>query len=231
MSSSGPSSEPRVGAAGGNKVIASLGCGAHEQLLALARRTIEPYARRHGYDLALHTEPVEPTRPAPWSKIRILRDLVDRYDTVVWLDADLVIVDPRVDIASELEDGHVLGLAEHRVGGGRFPNTGVMVLRGGGLAARLLDAAWALDAYSEHRWWENAAICELLGYALDPPRPIASTRWRELTTFMSPRWNWIATAPVRHARIRHFPGFSVASRRLLMRAATGEAALHSWHRR
>ena len=75
------------------RVIASLGSGQQRQLLAIARRTIEPYARRYGYDLRLHTEVVDSRRPPPWSKIRILRELIENYELVVWLDADVVIVD------------------------------------------------------------------------------------------------------------------------------------------
>lgn len=209
------------------RVIASLGVGPHEALLRLAAATIEPYARRHGYALELHTGVVDATRPAPWSKVRILRDLVDRHEIVVWLDADLEIVDPRVDIASELDPGSFLGIVEHRYRASQFPNSGVMVLRGGERAAGFLDEVWALDAYIDHTWWENAAICELLGYGLDPPRRLATTAWRDQTTFLSPSWNWIVNAPLHRARIRHFPGFALRTRTILMRAALVEARARS----
>lgn len=205
------------------RVIASLGAGPQRQLLAIASKTIEPYARRHGYDLQLHTEIADATRPAPWSKIRVLRDLIDRYELVLWLDADLVIVDGSVDIASELEDASFLYLVEHRAKGERRPNTGVMLLRAGDEAARFLDEVWALDRYVNHRWWENAAVCELLGYQLEPAQPIRETPLRAKTKFISPRWNSITDAPARHARIRHFPGFSIRTRKALMLASLAEA--------
>jgi hypothetical protein len=206
-----------------DRVITSLGAGPHEPLLRLACRTIGPYARRHGYDLELHTQPTDRTRPAPWSKIRILRELVERYDLVVWLDADLVIVDARVDLASELTEGRFLYLVEHSHNGWHMPNTGVMLLRSGTDAAKFLDDVWALDRYTHHQWWENAAVCELLGYRLDPPGPVRKTPLLERTKFMSPRWNWIVDAPVRRARIRHFPGYSLRTRTALMIGATLEA--------
>jgi hypothetical protein len=209
------------------RVIASLGAGPQESLLRLARRTIEPYAERYGYELSLHTQVVDSTRPAPWSKIRILRELVERYELVVWLDADLVIVDARVDLASELEDDRFLYLVEHRHSGWQMPNTGVMMLRGGAEAADFLDAAWSLERYAEHRWWENAAVCELLGYELDPPRPVHQTPLRERTKLISPRWNSIVDAHVRRARIRHFPGYALRTRKALMLAATAEGRARS----
>jgi hypothetical protein len=205
------------------RVIASLGAGPQQSLLRLARRTIEPYAKRHGYELELHTDVVDASRPAPWSKIRILRQLVERYELVVWLDADLVIVDARVDLASELEDGRFLYLVEHRHSDWRMPNTGVMMLRGGAEAAAFLEETWSLERYVEHRWWENAAVCELLGYELEPPRPVRRTPLLEQTKFISPRWNSIMDARVRGARIRHFPGYALRTRTALMLAATAEA--------
>ncbi|HEX3691719.1 MAG TPA: hypothetical protein VHU13_00100 [Solirubrobacteraceae bacterium] len=205
------------------RVIVSLGAGPQRRLLAIARRTIEPYAQRHGYDLQLRTEPPVSERPAPWAKIQIMRELVERYELVVWLDADLVIVDPREDIASELERDKLLYLVEHRHDGWRMPNTGVMMLRGGRAAADFLDATWSLDRYEQHRWWENAAVCDLLGYDLDPPRSVRSTPLLANTKFISPGWNWIVDARSANPRIRHFPGYSLRTRTALMLAATTEA--------
>jgi hypothetical protein len=209
------------------RVIASLGAGRQRSLLRIARQTIEPYARRHGYELDLRTEVVDASRPAPWSKIRMLRELVERYELVVWLDADLVIVDMREDLASELEDGRFFYLVEHVHSGWRMPNTGVMLLRGGSESASFLDAVWSLEDYANHRWWENAAVCELLGYELDPPRPARDTPLLAQTKFISPRWNSIIDAPARQARIRHFPGYAPRTRAALMLAATAESRLRA----
>jgi galactosyl transferase GMA12/MNN10 family len=210
-----------------DRALASLGTGAQERLLRLASRSFAPYARRHGYDLHLHSKIVAPERPAPWSKIPILRDLVERYALVVWIDADAVIVDQRADIACELRADAFLYLVEHTVRGEPRPNTGVMLLRGGKRAAAFLDAVWELAEYAEHRWWENAAVCELLGYSVDPPARLASTPWRDATRFMSRRWNWIFDAPVKRARIRHFPGFSLRTRELLMSGALTESRVRA----
>lgn len=194
------------------KAIASIGTGSHERLLRLAARSFRPFARRHGYDLHLHTEIVDPSRPAPWSKVPILRDLLERYDKVVWLDSDLVIVDPRED----LPDPDLMALVEHTTKEGRMPNSGVWVLRGSEDARLFLDTVWAQEDLIDHRWWENAAICRLLGYTLDPVAPGASTPWLEKTTFLDPRWNSIPDAPAASPRIRHYPGYSVKTRAAFM---------------
>jgi hypothetical protein len=199
-----------------SRAIASIGTGPHERLLRLAARSFRPYAKRHGYELHLHTEVVDSSRPAPWSKVRILRDLLDRHDTVVWLDSDLVVLDPRTDIAADVPPDRFLALVEHRIGSARFPNTGVMVLRPD--ARAFLDEVWEQEDLIDHRWWENAAICRLLGYELEPePHPARETELERVHThWLDARWNSIPDAPAPQPRIRHYPGYKPRTRAAFM---------------
>jgi hypothetical protein len=199
------------------KAIVSLGTGRQSRLLALAARSFGRYAKRHNYSLELRTETLDRSRPAPWSKIALLRGLADTHDLLLWLDADLVIVDSSLDIASELEGDRFLYLVEHHTKEGRMPNSGVMLLRGGPQTVSFLDDVYAQEDLIEHRWWENAAICRLLGYTLDPIGPGSPTPLlREQTKLISPRWNSIPDAPAPKPRIRHYPGYSLKTRAALM---------------
>jgi hypothetical protein len=199
------------------KAIVSLGTGRQERLLRLAAHSFRRYAAHHGYELELRTEAVDPTRPAPWSKIVLLRELASTYDLLLWLDADLVIVDRSTDIAEELEPERFLYLVEHRTKEGRMPNSGVMMLRGGKPTVAFLDDVYAQDDLIEHRWWENAAICRLLGYQLDPIGPGSPTELlTKHTRLISTRWNSIPDAPARRPHIRHYPGYSLKVRAALM---------------
>lgn len=199
------------------KAIVSLGTGPQARLLALASRSFRRYAARHGYELELRTEILDPTRPAPWSKVVLLRELAREYELLLWLDADLVVVDASTDIAEELEDGRFLYLVEHHTKEGRMPNSGVMMLRGGESTIAFLADVYAQEDLVTHRWWENAAICRLLGYELDPIGPGTPTALlRESTKLISPRWNSIPDAPAPHPRIRHYPGYSLKARAVLM---------------
>jgi hypothetical protein len=200
-----------------SRVIASLGTGPQSRLLRLAARSMRRYATRHGYELSLHTETLDPSRPAPWSKVVLLRALAASHELVLWLDADLVIVDGSVDIAVELDEGRFLYMVEHLTKEGRMPNSGVMLLRGGAETIAFLDEVYAQEDLIEHRWWENAAICRLLGYSLDPVQPGPPTPLlSEHTKFISPRWNSIPDAPAPHPRIRHYPGYSLKVRAAFM---------------
>ncbi len=207
------------------RAIASLGAGSHERFLRIARHSVGAYAERHGYDLHTHTQSVDASRPPAWSKILLLRDLLKRYELVVWLDADLVIVDGRKDLARELEPDKFLYLVEHAYNDERIPNAGVMMLRSGETAARFLDEIWALEHYMHHEWWEQAAIMDVLGYDVVRKVPSTLTAYRKQTKLISPRWNSTLFAPARRPRIRHFAGWPNRARLGLMLAADAEATV------
>jgi hypothetical protein len=197
---------------GVSKAIASLGCGPHERLLRIAARSIRPFAARHGYDLHLHTAAIDPSRPAPWSKIKIIAELLDRYDDVLWLDSDLVIVDGREDLPAT----DFMALVQHDTGSETMPNSGVWLLHSSPETKRFLDEVWAQEDLIDHRWWENAAICRLLGYSLDPVAPGAKTNWLERTDFLDPRWNSIPSSSASNPRIKHYPGYKTRTRAAFM---------------
>ncbi len=198
------------------KVIVSMGVGAQSRLLRLMMATAVPYASRHGYDVHVVSEPLDGRRPPAWSKILALQRLHDDYDVLVWLDADLMIVDGELDIATELEPDRFLYLVAHATPEGELPNSGVMMLRACAESAAFLDEVWAQDDLVEHRWWENAAVARLLGYELDPPRRTGTTEWSERTKFLDGRWNAIPDARAEAPRIRHYPGYKTRTRAAFM---------------
>jgi hypothetical protein len=207
------------------RAIASMGTGSHERLLKIARHSFAPYAKRYGYDLHMRTEVADRTRPPVWSKIPILRDLIDRYELVVWLDSDAVIVDSRRDLASVLEPDRFFYIVEHAYNDERNVNAGIMMLRSGDMAAKFLDEAWNLRQYIDHEWAEQAAIMHLLGYDVQRKLPAHTTPYLEHTKLISPRWNSTFFAPARRPRIRHFAAWPERPRVAAMLAATAEAAV------
>jgi len=215
-----------------DRVLCSIGAGPHAELLALSGATFELYARRWGYDLDLRTELLAPDRPASWSKVLAVRELLDRYRTVFWVDADAAIVDPGADVAAELAPRAILGLVAHRYDGQEIPNCGVMVLRRSRATRRLLDAMWARTERRDHVWWENAALLDLLGYEIpDDPRrpdapPVRLARPRRIlrrVTFLDVAWNSVAAHSSPTPRIRHYPGRSQEHRLERLAADLAEA--------
>jgi hypothetical protein len=199
-----------------DRVLCSLAVGPQARLLRLARRSFTRYAARHGYDLDLRGELLTDERPAPWSKVLLLQELLRSHELVLWIDADAVIVDGSRDIADDLAPDDFMGLVEHAYDDVAMPNTGVVLLRRGETAERFLDAVWESTDLIDHMWWENAAAMRELGYDLDPPRRARDTPFREATTFLPKAWNSIRLDKAPHARIRHYPGYSVKTRYAFM---------------
>jgi hypothetical protein len=197
------------------KVLCSLGFGGQEKLLALSRRTFEDYAQRHGYELDLRTERLQTERPGQWDKVLLLRELIGRYDLVLWIDADALFVDTRRDIADELEEGRFLYLVEHRYDALRVPNTGVMLLRSGREAQELLDGLWEDRDFAHHRWHEQAALMLRLGYVESVPTRPSALR-DEKTKFLGVEWNSTPQDGARRPRIRHIPGYKPRTRLVFM---------------
>lgn len=193
------------------KVICSIGAGAHEELLALSGQTFKIFAEQHGYDLALETTLLEPQRPASWSKVRLLQQLLEQYDTVFWVDSDAAIVDVTRDIADEVGRKY-LGLTAHHYDGQVIPNCGVMLVNRGRRSEQLLTAAWDATKWIDHPWWENAAVLELMGHEVgDGPGPVVlkqRTPYYRNARFLGNEWNSIMVDEAAHPRIRHYPGRS-----------------------
>jgi hypothetical protein len=200
----------------GRRVLCSLAVGPQARLLRVAQGSFARYADRHGYELDLRRELLDSDRPAPWSKVLVLRELLATHELVLWIDADAVVVDPARDIADDLGTDDFMGLVEHTYDGVSMPNTGVLVLRRGETAREFLDAVWDSTDLVDHQWWENAAVMRHLGYDLDPPRRARESGFRQATTFLPKAWNSIRLDPAENPRIRHYPGYSTKTRLAFM---------------
>lgn len=210
-----------------SRVIVTAAEGPHAPMLELALPTFEHYAERFGYEIEVGAgdEAVEAGRPGPWRKIPLIRQALERYDLVLWLDTDVMILDDSRDIADELESGDYQGLVEQVSGDGRIPNTGVWLLRAGDRAQSFLRATWDEVELIDHMWTDQAAAVTVLGYDLAPWLPDASLarpceRRRESPYFPGTRllpgeWNslffWM---PVARPRFNHHAGGWPLERRL-----------------
>lgn len=193
------------------RALCSLGTGPYEELLSISAVTFEAYAVRHGYDLHLTTRLLAPERPPAWSKIALVRDLLERYDEVFWVDADAIFLDISNDIAELVRPDKDLYLVEHVYAENpewRSANTGVFLVRSTAWARDFLARVWGAEQYVDHPWWENAAVLDLLGYELapdlTPPRKVRRTELEARVELIGLEWNSTAGASLApHPRIRH----------------------------
>lgn len=210
-----------VGAGQHSRVICSLATEGYRPLLSRSALSFERYAERWGWDLVLSTEDLADGRPAPWAKVPLLRSLLDEYEWVLWLDADVVIVDLDADISEKIQDDKDLYLVEHHWLGQSMANSGVVLLRSCAWSRAFLDEVWALDRYAEHPWWENAAVLDLLGYGLEPARLVEPTPWLRRTKLIDGRWNNIEHDRSGQPAFVHRVAYDVHTR---IRQVTGDLA-------
>ncbi len=189
-------------------VICSLGIGEHERLLNLTRKNTELYAAKFGYDVDLRVSTLEPSRPAAWSKVLLISEELMKYKYVLWLDADTVVVNAREDFTKLTSRYKPLALVAHKYHGQTFPNTGVMSIRSTFITRRLFRRIWTMDHYLNHKWWENAAFLELLGYKTDV-EPLIQTKKTSLNrriNWLKNDWNSMGLDPSSDPIIKHYPG-------------------------
>ncbi len=186
-----------------------MGVGSFGEILDVSGATFEIYARRHGYDLDLRRELIDPSRTAAWNKVPLFLDLLTRYDLVVWVDADAAIVDPTDDIADALGHRDLMALVAHEYDDQIIPNCGVWVLRPHRAVRRFLEKIWMHTEYLDHKWWENAALLVELGYRIEPRVEIARrSRMRQRVRLLDGSWNSISEDRAANPRINHYPGRS-----------------------
>lgn len=178
------------------KALVTLATGSHRELLDIAMPSFQTFADRHGYEI------VQPDlrcrRPVSWWKVPALAAVLDAgYEEALWVDADVVIVDPTEDL--DAPDDAWQALVEHHTGDGDVPNCGVWLVRTP--MRPYLDEIWATP---EGPWWEQSALHGLMGY-IDgrPARRVKRLHQTELfdhTHFLDNGWNthvWDDPPPLR----------------------------------
>jgi hypothetical protein len=172
----------------GMKALVTFGVGRYAPLLDISRPLFRQYAERHGYEY-IELVNVPATRPLSWMKLEPLARALETYDAVLWLGADVVIVDGSEDIGSQVAPDAWQGMVAHHVSEGEVPNCDVWYLHPP--MAPILKQAWEMTGFINHPWWEQAAIMHLMGYDLGK-LPIKCTTPTDLyrhTHFLPLAWN------------------------------------------
>lgn len=205
-----------------NRAIITYAAGAHEELLDVALPTYKNFAHRHGYEIIVGSKMTD--LPPAWNKVPLLADALNKYDEVVWFDCDLVIVDPSEDFPN-MNNGKTHSLVRHFEDYSEVPNSGVWRLRGP-LAWELVSRLLELEVFTNHGWWEQAALMTLMGYTVPPEgskfsstkcKNVALTKWYSLCQFMRLTWNSHPNYRAEHPKIVHCSYPSMEQRLEVMR--------------
>lgn len=181
----------------------------YEQLANLVLPRLHAYGNLHGYELIVLRDTEQNGRPGAWAKIPALLDHLGRYEIVLWIDIDVLILEVELDVGGEFREDADIGLVFHNAEYGDLPNTGVMLVRNTIASVTFFQHIWEQSDLVHHPWWENAAVIRLLGYhhpsiptKEDTPN-IAGLKVQRL-----PRtWNEISLSNFYRARFLHLAGF------------------------
>lgn len=120
------------------------------------------YCLRHHYDLICDESAWDTSRPAAWSKIKILQKYLADYDWVVWVDADTLIMNPAITL-EELMQSHNPHNVDMLVGHDSMRiNTGVWFLYNTSWSHTFLQHVWEQEQFIDSGYWEQEAFIFLL---------------------------------------------------------------------
>lgn len=119
---------------------------------------LERYCKRWGYPLRLFHETLDDGRHISWSKIRAIQALLNEgYDTVVWIDDDIVVTNPDKPLTDFL--ALMPETSSFLVSADADPNTplnaGMMFVRNCPTARETLRVIWDLCDSVGTRWRPN----------------------------------------------------------------------------
>jgi hypothetical protein len=162
----------------------------HGIMAAHTSPLLEGYAHKHGMGF-ICVNLQNPSHGPSWMKIPNLYQALNDFERVLWVDADVVVLDDSENIMDGMGDKSQ-ALVCHETECGSVPNCGVWAVSRKMRPA--LDDIWAIFrwGYAGHPWWEQAAVLTMMGYAvLEGPRTalINKTQLYEDTAFLDPKWN------------------------------------------
>lgn len=130
----------------------------YAQIGSLCVQSIMRYCRDHPeYRFVSHLIPDDYARPASWFKLDLIKRYLPEHDSVLWLDADAVIVG-KGDLKAIMKDA-TLNISKDANG----PNHGVACWKSCHQsfdAIKRMNAAY--EKHKDHPWFEQAALMEFI---------------------------------------------------------------------
>ena len=185
------------------KILATFGIGLQcAKLLSATMPSMLNYAERHNYvffrpdesDLEQYLRksnwaiPYE--RPPSWYKLPLFLHLFQYADQILWLDADVLVMDPLLDIANQVGD-KMQGLVWHYQKEGPIPNCGVWFMNKSFMP--YLRKLWERVDKINHPWWEQGALLSEMGggeTAEEEHVICKNNRIVKATAMLNNAWNW-----------------------------------------
>jgi len=134
------------------------------QYAQLASDINEAYARRHGYAFK-HFVAESPDVKPTWQKVAKLRELLDQYRVVMWMDSDAAFNDHATSLDRWIQNpSDLIGCSDHPNGPYAI-NCGVVIVKSTPWAKAFLETWWdmrTLPRYAEEWAFEQSAMHDLI---------------------------------------------------------------------
>lgn len=136
----------------------------YKQITFWSRENKISYCKKHGYDFIEDESILIKNLPIPWSKIPLLLKYIDNYDYIVWIDADILIMNLNIkieDFISKYPNDIVVG-SDYRM-----INTGVMIIKNSSFSKEFIKSMETnvYDPYSDpnerYQNWEQGSFINL----------------------------------------------------------------------
>lgn len=120
------------------------------------------YCAKYNMDLIMDNSLYDESRPAAWTKIRVMQTYLPKYDYLWWIDADTYIMNPDIPPAHFIinnrlyHDRHMLLSHDWKM-----INTGVWIVRNTRFSKEFLAAIYEQDHHINDGNWEQTAFIEL----------------------------------------------------------------------
>jgi mannan polymerase II complex MNN10 subunit len=119
------------------------------------------YAKKHGYDIYLHHELLDQSRPGAWSKILALQLHLSDYEWIYWSDADSLIMNDDIKLESIIDNNYNLIISQEATK--KNLNSGSFLIKNCEWAHQLLKDIYLQEQFIHaYGYWEQAALKHLL---------------------------------------------------------------------
>ena len=146
------------------------------------------YCSRHGYEFIDDETIWDKTKPIPWSKILLLLKYLDQFDYIVWIDADILIMNMEMKIETFIE--RYPGYDQISGSDWKMQNTGVWIIKNTDFSKLFLKEVWD-NVYDErgdpkerYMNWEQGSVINLMDRnILDCKQKIKVTYPEEMNSY------------------------------------------------
>jgi hypothetical protein len=153
------------------------------------------YAERHGYAFECVREYPKDVHPS-WHKLQLLRDRIDKYDAIFWLDADTIVTRGSIKIIPAPQGNPVLSASadwcSDTDGPDEMPSMGNFILCNTDETQQWIDLAMQQVQFKNRPMWEQQAV----------QKCIKENHWFRNRVFIQPRrlFNAVHTTCTPHGK-------------------------------